>query len=217
MDYGQIVEKSSYAMILTGVATILSLLVIKAPYGRYSTDKGWGFLVPAKLAWFLMESPNLWITLVTFILNISNHNLSIQPNRILMMCFALHYTNRAILFPLSMKVSNPMPVSVMLMAMFYCTWNGFNQATQLILVKAYPDEWLYDPRFIVGVVIFYWGFWVNIQSDRILVNLRKGSEASGEKKYVIPKGGWFKYVSCANYCKSIVAWHIVCSNIVPGR
>lgn len=202
MEPGNIVEKSSYAMILTGFATIISLLFIKAPYGRYSTDKGWGFLVPAKLAWVLMESPNLWISLVTFTLNQSNNNLSIQPNRILMMCFILHYVNRAIVFPLSMKASNPMPVSVMLMAMFYCTWNGFNQATQLLLVKAYPDEWLYDPRFIVGVFLFVWGFWVNIQSDHILVNLRKGSEANGEKKYVIPRGGWFEYVSCANYCKS---------------
>ena len=30
-------------------------------YGRYSQSKGWGPLVNAKLAWVLMETPNLWV------------------------------------------------------------------------------------------------------------------------------------------------------------
>lgn len=57
------------------------------------------------------------------------------------------------------------------------------------------DEWLFDPRFLVGSVIFFFGMAVNIHSDNILMNLRE----PGETGYKIPRGGMFEYVSSANY------------------
>lgn len=43
---------------------------------------------------------------------------------------------------------------------------------------------------------------INIHSDHILRNLRK----PGEKDYKIPKGGFFKYVSAANFFGEILEW-----------
>ena len=57
------------------------------------------------------------------------------------------------------------------------------------------DEWLLDPRFLLGVGIFLLGLATNIHSDYILINLRK----PGETGYKIPTGGMFEYVSAANY------------------
>jgi 3-oxo-5-alpha-steroid 4-dehydrogenase 1 len=37
----------------------------------------------------------------------------------------------------------------------------------------YADDWVYDPRFIVGIVLFFAGMFINIQADSILRNLRK--------------------------------------------
>jgi steroid 5-alpha reductase family enzyme len=63
-------------------------------------------------------------------------------------------------------------------------------------------EWLSDPRFIFGLALFFFGFVVNIQSDNILINLRK----PGETGYKIPYGGFYRYVSCPNYFGEIMEW-----------
>ncbi len=212
MDNSVLLHWSSLIMIFTGVFTFLSLTFISAPYGRYSTNKGWGFLVPAKLAWFLMESPNLWITGVIFLWTPENDQIVSNANRMLLTCFLTHYVNRAIIFPIGMNECSPMPVSVMFMAFVFCLWNGFNQALSLLVVNKYESDWIMDTRFIVGIALFYAGFFINMRSDSALIKLRRvaaeeAEEASDgkaptEKKYVIPSGGLFEYVSCANYCES---------------
>ncbi len=95
-----------------------------------------------------------------------------------------------------------MPISVMLLGGLYCAWNGFNQSAYLIGVHGYEDSWLVDPRFIIGIALFFSGMIINIQSDNTLFVLKKAStNANGTKRYGIPKGGMFEYVSAANYCK----------------
>lgn len=241
VSFGSLLQWSSWTMLATGLVTFTALVVISAPYGRYSKDKGWGTLVPAKLAWFIMESPNLWIIPIVFLLNNSADFSINKSNRILLMCFVVHYVNRSIVFPMGMGDCSPMPITVMLMAFTFCLWNGFNQAVSLIVVNQYPDDWIFEPRFIIGIALFYYGFSLNMRSDSALVKLRRaaidaaidedrardrqktGSEKKEEdkkstppapptspadgttapttrpRKYVIPTGGMFEYVSCANY------------------
>lgn len=66
----------------------------------------------------------------------------------------------------------------------------------------YADDWVTDPRFLAGFVLWLIGTLINIHSDHILRNLRK----PGENGYKIPRGGLFEYVTAANYFGEVVEW-----------
>jgi hypothetical protein len=78
-------------MLATAALTFIATSFIKAPYGRYSTDKGWGPLLDPRLAWILMESPNLWMTLLMLRIGVTNQSIQITrdsiPNAILLLFF----------------------------------------------------------------------------------------------------------------------------------
>jgi 3-oxo-5-alpha-steroid 4-dehydrogenase 1 len=75
-------------------------------------------------------------------------------------------------------------------------WNGYLQTRALTALYFYPSEWLHDPRFVLGSVMFVTGLALNFHSDHILRNLRKPGDPP---VYKIPRGGLFEYVSTANY------------------
>ena len=134
-------RSSSILMIVIGAVTFIACSVITAPYGRYSTDKGWGFLIPAKLSWFLMESPNLWMPVIIFNYFGSSDCFASIANKILLTMFIIHYIQRSIIYPVFRvcgKHHQPTPVSVTLLAFLYCTWNAFNQSLALLVVTVYP-------------------------------------------------------------------------------
>jgi 3-oxo-5-alpha-steroid 4-dehydrogenase 1 len=191
------------AMFVTGVVTILAtVFVVTAPYGRHSTAVGYGRLVPAKAAWMIMESPNLWWCLFYY----HKHNgVSHLPsaNAILIAMFCGHYINRSLVYPLRLSSgSKPMPLAVMLSAAFYCSWNGFIQSKFLFELHMFPSEHLISTRFLVGTMMWFAGFCINYHSDDIMRNLRK----PGETGYKIPVGGMFEYVSGANFFGEIMEW-----------
>ncbi|MBW7936881.1 MAG: DUF1295 domain-containing protein, partial [Flavobacteriales bacterium] len=66
----------------------------------------------------------------------------------------------------------------------------------------YPENWVYDYRFIIGIVLFVIGVAVNWYSDTRLIHLRK----PGETGYVIPQGWLFKYISCPNLFGEVIEW-----------
>lgn len=194
-----VLQWSSSVMLFMAVVTFGACMVISAPYGRYSSSSGWGVLIPSKLGWILMESPNVWVSIVIFLLTSGqNTSLAIEslPNIILLVLFLSHYIHRSFIFPLRIKNGNPMPISIMMMAFCYCFWNGFTQSLSLIVVNRYPEEYIWDPRFILGIVVFLCGMYINISSDYYLLSLKE--KGTG---YHIPSGGFFELVSCANYCK----------------
>ena len=55
---------------------------------------------------------------------------------------------------------------------------------------------------MIGALIFLSGFFINLQSDQILISLRKGEE----RGYKIPHGGLFKYISCPNHFGEMIEW-----------
>jgi len=83
-----------------------------------------------------------------------------------------------------MRGSKPVPVSVFLMAMMFCTINGYMQSRSLLHYYSYSDQWFYDPRPLIGIIMFLFGLGINIHSDVALRNLRKPNETG----YKIPKG-----------------------------
>jgi len=88
----------------------------------------------------------------------------------------------------------------------YCSLNGYLQARRLMVLHAYPEEWLTQPRFLIGSVIFVVGFIMNNVADYVLRNLRK----PGQTSYQIPYGAGFGYVSAANYFWELVEWWGFC-------
>jgi len=187
--------------------------------GRYTQDKGWGILVPSKVAWFVMESPNLWVSAISLYISRSHGQTIIPiPNIILMSLYIFHYINRSIVYPCKMTNTTPMPLSVMASAFLFCCWNGFNISTFLLILHRYDDSYMYDIRFMLGVSLFVIGWLINFTSDNTLLLLRgktiAPSDHESKLKYKIPKGGMFEYVSCANYCKSMNSWVFV--SIVDG-
>ena len=66
----------------------------------------------------------------------------------------------------------------------------------------YGRDWLTDPRFIAGFLVFIIGMYINIQSDDIIRNLRK----DGDTRHYLPKQGMFRYVTSANYFGEFVEW-----------
>jgi 3-oxo-5-alpha-steroid 4-dehydrogenase 1 len=115
----------------------------------------------------------------------------------------MHYFQRTFIFPLLIRGKEPIPISIILMGI---TFNGINTYLQARWIykfsPSYPSTWLINPLFVIGILLFFCGFIINLHSDYIIRNLRK----PGEKIYKIPYGGMFKYVSCPSYFGEITEW-----------
>jgi steroid 5-alpha reductase family enzyme len=75
------------------------------------------------------------------------------------------------------------------------------QAKGLCFSVNFPDGWQYHPQFVIGLVVFFCGFTVNVHCDAILRRMRSES-----KEYRIPNGSVFRFVSTPHYFGEIVEW-----------
>jgi hypothetical protein len=219
---------SGWAMVASGAMTLLAMLFITAPYGKFAKQKGWGIMIPPTTAWMIMESPNLWIPfalLAMLPINIARHSfVSLptllspfevlaepshyfqNPNFVLLSLFLLHYIHRDIIFPQFLSTSNPMPISIMLAAFIFCSWNAINQALTLFFVQQYDAaSWWASPQTITGIVLFFLGMSINIYSDYSLISQKTKGQQKGVQ-YIVPQGIWFDFVSCPNYMGEILEW-----------
>jgi len=117
----------------------------------------------------------------------------------------LHYVNRTFIFPFRIKTEGKkIPIFIVVSAILFNFMNGFLNGYWLGNFGGNYDPATYfsSLNFIIGIVIFGAGFFINNYSDTILINLRK----PGESGYKIPTGGLFKYVSCPNHFGEIVEW-----------
>ena len=94
-------------------------------------------------------------------------------------------------------------MSIVVFGIFFNVANGFFNGYWFgYLSPVYDLSWLYDWRFILGIILFVTGFIINIRSDQKLIGLRKG----GKTGYYIPYGGLFKYVSSPNLFGEMIEW-----------
>ena len=186
--------------IIIAIVLFPMLLKITAPYGRHS-KKNWGPMIDNRLGWILMEAPS-FIIFVSLVL--AGNKTPDTTVWVLFGLWAMHYLNRAFIFPLRTKTKGKkMPVLIMLMAIFFNLINASINGYWLgFVTPPYPSGWLTDPRFIIGFAIFIFGFITNQMADKKLIGLRKG----GQKGYFIPRGGLFNYISCPNFFGEIVEW-----------
>ncbi|KAK2079537.1 hypothetical protein QBZ16_001931 [Prototheca wickerhamii] len=195
-------------MIGTGVLAAAVLLAgVAAPYGRYSAS-GWGPLIPARLAWLVRATQEIWslavpvVWLAFFATDSQLQRVSSPANLALLGAFLVHYIHRDLIYPFRIVPGRPTPLVVWASAAFFCIFNGYLQ-TRYLLCDA-PGGPL-GPRHALGLALWAAGFAINLQSDSLLIRQRRAKRAK-DGGYSIPHGGLFGLVSCANYFGEVVEW-----------
>ncbi len=159
--------------------------------------------IDKRLGWIIMEVPVIATVVFCYVAGMKASGATVNVSIVFIGVFVVHYFNRGFIFPFRIKVKGKrMPVASMLSSMCFYIINSYLIGYYFGALKAYPLEWLWDPRFIIGMGVFLVGFVINIQSDNILMRLR----GPGETGYKIPRGGMYKYVSCPNYLGEILEW-----------
>lgn len=190
-----------YIMSITALLVFISLFFIEAGYGKMFNPK-WGPAINNKVAWIVMESPVFFV--FTYLWANSTRSTELVPF-ILALFFVTHYFQRSFIFPFLLKGKSKMPIAIVLMGVFFNSFNGFIQAYWLFFLapeKMYTIEWLGSWQFILGTCLFLLGISINIHSDHVIRNLR----APGDSKHYLPKKGMYKYVTSANYFGEIIEW-----------
>ncbi|GAP15768.1 predicted membrane protein [Longilinea arvoryzae] len=196
--------KLNFFVVLAGLAVaagvFAALFFISAPYGRH-LRRGWGPLIANQSSWIIMESPAALVFAVCFALGSVPRNL---PILVFFALWELHYIHRAFIYPFTIRDGHKkMPIAVMLMGFAFNLGNAYANGRFLFTFSGgYPQRWLMDARFWVGVILFLTGTILNRWADLTLRSLRQ----PGETGYRIPYGGLFRWISCPNYLGEIVEW-----------
>ena len=188
-------------MTIIAVIVFIALYYVTAGYGVFYNKK-WGFAIPNKIGWILMESPVFIAMILLCIFSERSTNIVCL---IFLFLFEIHYFHRSFIFPFLIRGKSVMPLSVILMGMVFNTLNAFMQGGWIFYVSPenmYEISWLTKPQFIIGTLIFFVGMIINIHSDYIIRHLRQ----PGDTRHYLPKKGMFKYVTSANYFGEFVEW-----------
>lgn len=191
-----------YSVFAAAAVVLIVLLFIDAPYGKRERE-GWGPGINIRMGWFLLELPSfaffLWFYLQ------GEYTAALVPI-ILFLMYEVHYFHRTFIYPTQIK-AKPGAEEKIILLLIGMPFNAANGYLNGIYISQYGEHlfnnnWLFDPRFILGIILFFTGFVINKQSDKILQNLRK----PGETGYKIPHGGFYRYVSCPNYFGELLQW-----------
>lgn len=188
-------------MAATAVIVFIALNFVDAGYGKFYNPK-WGPAVNNRLGWVLMEAP---VFVAMLLLWYYSDRRGDAVRLVFLLLFELHYFQRSFIFPLLIRGEGKMPLSIILMGVLFNVLNAVMQGGWIFYVsapEAYPVSWLYDPRFICGTLLFLFGMAVNIRSDSIIRHLRQ----PGDTRHYLPREGFFKYVTSANYYGEWLEW-----------
>jgi 3-oxo-5-alpha-steroid 4-dehydrogenase 1 len=181
---------------LSGV-TFVVLWWLPAPYGRH-VRPGWGPTLPSRLGWVLMELPSALVMAACFAAGVRD-----AWTYVFLGLWELHYLYRSLVYPFRRRgAAKPMPLTVIALGAAFNIGNAYLNGRGLTAYATETGAGWSDPRFLAGVVLFFAGFAINIHSDEVLRRLRGSSDAG----YQIPRGGFYRFVSCPNYFGEIVEW-----------
>ncbi|DAZ96998.1 TPA: hypothetical protein N0F65_011913 [Lagenidium giganteum] len=200
-------ERDVHALLVVGVfalgvVTFMATTVITAPYGRH-VRSGWGPSLPNRVGWIVMEAPSALF--FAFVYSRGEHCWQLTPLMAAAL-WLLHYSYRAFVYPFLIRsdARKRMPLVVVLAGDSYNVLNSYINARFLSEFGDYSaDTPLARPSFWLGATMFAVGLALNIQSDHILIHLRKPSDSA---RYVVPYGGMFELVSCPNYLGELLEW-----------
>ncbi len=189
-----------WVMAAVAIVVFVALQFFEAGYG-YLFDRRYGPPVNNKVGWVLMESPVFVAMCILWAM--SERQWATVP-LVLFSMFQLHYFQRSFIFPLLMRGNSKMPLGIVLMGMTFNTLNALMQGGWIFYLAPsdYYADWFAKPYIYVGVLLFFAGMFINMQSDYIIRHLRK----EGDSRHYIPRGGMFRYVSSANYFGELLEW-----------
>ena len=175
------------------------LFLVNAPYGKFLRS-GWGPVIPSKLAWFIQEFPAFATITILFIISDGSRNVM---NWIFLGIWQLHYIQRTFIYPIQMDPgSKPYPLLLVAFAVIFNIMNGYINGYYLFSIAQYSTDWLADPRFITGFIIFLSGYILNKSADQHLRRLKAQNRGS----YGIPTGRAFRWISSPHYLGEILEW-----------
>lgn len=193
-------ERTFYDYLLTsafGLALVTAIYVcfVAAPYGRH-TRKGYGPTLPNALSWVLMEAPSAILPIVWVAIGGRFDPVTL----VFLAVWEAHYLQRAFVYPWLIRGRGArVPLLVPLSG---ASFNVLNTYLNFRFTPQRDVAWLTDLRFLLGLAIFVAGYLINRQADRTLRTLR----APGETGYKIPRGGFYRWISCPNYFGELVEW-----------
>ncbi|MRR18742.1 3-oxo-5-alpha-steroid 4-dehydrogenase, partial [bacterium] len=166
-------EKSTFDLLVwlwtaSAIVIFLVLLFVTAPFGRHS-KRTWGITIPDRLGWMIMEIP---APVIFILLVVTGDGPKSATVWIVTGLYLMHYINRAMIYPLRIRTTGKvMPLAVAIMAVFFNFVNaGFLGYYTGSLHTHFSNEWLTDPRFISGIMIFFAGMAINMTSDEKLIH-----------------------------------------------
>ncbi|KAM0752985.1 hypothetical protein T439DRAFT_187056 [Meredithblackwellia eburnea MCA 4105] len=231
-----IAERSFLAF---AVLAFTALCFIDAPFGRFVPKR---FSINGNVGWLLMElvSPLGFLSALASPLTSTPLSSKDLPTfarlkgvffalplarKILVVCFLVHYFNRAVVSTLRNPGRARMHAAVPLAAAFFNSLNGglqgFNMAGGISPSSKFNTEWGLAtkssslPIYVFGIVLFLSGFAANIACDEVLYDLKRTRSktsrlVSPREKYGIPKGFLYSYpfggVSHPSYTAEWLEW-----------
>jgi hypothetical protein len=187
--------------IFSSIIVFIILLFIKAPYGRHFKE-GFGFVIPSRYAWIIMESFAFFIFGIIILLNFKNIGFY---GLFFASLWELHYFYRTFIYPfLLTRPQKPFPFLIVVFGIIFNVINGCTNGLFFVENGNYylGEKWILDFRFIIGISFFIIGFFIHFNSDKIIRTLKK----KNSNEYFIPNKGLFRIISCPNYLGEIIEW-----------
>jgi 3-oxo-5-alpha-steroid 4-dehydrogenase 1 len=187
------------AWFVLALVVFVALFFVSAPYGRHMR-RGWGYTIGNRLGWILMEAPAPLIFAACFFLGSQSGAVTL----VFLGLWEAHYLHRAFIYPFSLRgTARRMPLAIISVGFLFNVMNGYLNGRYIFdFSGGYTVNWMADPRFIIGALLFVMGFIINRQADFALRGLRR----PGESDYKISDRYLFRWISCPNYLGEIIIW-----------
>ena len=189
-----------YIWICIGIIAFPFLLKQTAPYGRHGSEN-WGPMISNQLGWMLQEG------VAPFFISFWFWTGSLEKTHTSYFFYGLyvaHYIYRSYIFPFRTKTQGKkIPLVICGLAILFNLCNTFMLGYFLGNIGGnFQDEYFTTPAFVLGLIVFVTGVFINVKSDNLLIALRK----PGETGYEIPTGFLFNYISCPNLFGEMIEW-----------
>jgi 3-oxo-5-alpha-steroid 4-dehydrogenase 1 len=154
----------------------------------------------------------MWSPLIFLYYFFASPTIPNTPTQLtLVMLWMIHYINRVLIYTYRAPGISPLNVSTTISGMIFNLINGYSNARWIALFGNYNADTWKSMHFIVGVMIFFIGMLINIHHDNILFSLRESTRSQSpqqeqHRRYLIPYGGLYRYISCPSYFGETVEW-----------